>query len=61
METFMVGFNSYGAEFTCAYADHFTGRVPPTDIALKSVDKKNEKDAEKQDVKFDDDQELIGS
>ena len=26
----------YGAEFTRAYADHFTGKVSPTDVAVKN-------------------------
>jgi membrane protein len=29
----------YGAEFTRAYADYFTGKVSPTDVALKITDK----------------------
>jgi hypothetical protein len=32
----------YGAEFTRAYADHVTGKVPATEVAVKttSVDQK---------------------
>jgi membrane protein len=33
----------YGAEFTRAYADYFTGKVPPTDVALKITDKADAK------------------
>ena len=29
----------YGAEFTRAYADHFTGKVPATQVAVKTTDK----------------------
>jgi len=29
----------YGAEFTRAYADYFTGKVSPTDVAVKITDK----------------------
>ena len=29
----------FGAEFTRAYADHFSGKVPPTEIALNDKDK----------------------
>lgn len=29
----------YGAEFTRAYADYFTGKVSPTDVAVKNTDK----------------------
>jgi membrane protein len=33
----------YGAEFTRAYADYFTGRVPPTEVAVKTTDKADAK------------------
>jgi membrane protein len=33
----------YGAEFTRAYADYFTGRVPPTEVAVKITDKADAK------------------
>jgi len=33
----------YGAEFTRAYADYFTGRVPPTEVAVKITDKADTK------------------
>ncbi len=33
----------YGAEFTRAYADYFTGKVSPTDAALKITDKADAK------------------
>jgi len=31
----------YGAEFTRAYADHFTGKVPATQVAVKTTDKEH--------------------
>ena len=31
----------YGAEFTRAYADHFTGKVPATQVAVKTKDKEH--------------------
>jgi len=31
----------YGAEFTRAYADHFTGKVPATQVAVKITDKEH--------------------
>ena len=31
----------YGAEFTRAYADHFTGKVPATEVAVKITDKEH--------------------
>jgi len=31
----------YGAEFTRAYADHFTGKVPTTQVAVKTTDKEH--------------------
>jgi len=31
----------FGAEFTCAYADHFTGKVPATQVAVKTTDKEH--------------------
>jgi membrane protein len=33
----------YGAEFTRAYADYFTGKVSPTDVAVKIMDKADAK------------------
>jgi membrane protein len=30
----------YGAEFTRAFADHITGRIPPTELAVKKIDPK---------------------
>jgi hypothetical protein len=29
----------YGAEFTRAYADYFTGKVAPTEVAVKTTDR----------------------
>jgi hypothetical protein len=29
----------YGAEFTRAYADYFTGKISPTEVAVKTTDK----------------------
>jgi hypothetical protein len=31
----------YGAEFTRAYADYFTGKVAPTKVAVKITEKAN--------------------
>jgi len=31
----------YGAEFTRAYADHFTGKVSATEVAVKIPDKEH--------------------
>jgi len=33
----------YGAEFTRAYADYFTGKVSPTEVAVKITDKADAK------------------
>ena len=33
----------YGAEFTRAYADYFTGKVSPTEVAVKTTDKEDTK------------------
>jgi membrane protein len=33
----------YGAEFTRTYADYFTGKVSPTDVAVKITDKADAK------------------
>jgi membrane protein len=33
----------YGAEFTRAYADYFTGKVSATDVAVKNTDKADAK------------------
>jgi membrane protein len=32
---------AYGAEFTRAYADHFTGKVSATEVAVKITDKEH--------------------
>ena len=31
----------YGAEFTRAYADHYTGKVPATEVAVETTDKEH--------------------
>ena len=33
----------YGAEFTRAWADYFTGKVSPTEVAVKNTDKADAK------------------
>jgi hypothetical protein len=33
----------YGAEFTRAYADYFSGKVSATDVAVKNTDKADAK------------------